>query len=315
MDKVVVTGGAGFIGSNLAERLADMGYHVVIVDNLSTGKLENINSILHNKNVHFVQGNILDLALLNQVFREVKFVFHQAALPRVPRSITDPLSSNEANITGTLNALLAARDNHVKKFIYASSSSVYGGNPILPHREDMMPNPLSPYALTKLTGEYYCTIFRNLFGLSTACLRYFNVYGPKQDPTSQYSTVIPAFVNRIYHNQPPVIYGDGEQSREITFVQDIVQANILAAGNNAEGIYNIGGGQTITINHLAEKILLLMKSNLKPVHKEPRLGDPRFTKADISRAKSFGYEPKWTVEEGLKLTLQDCLDVLRKEEG
>ena len=305
MKKVVVTGGAGFIGSHLAKELANRGYHVTIVDDLSTGKMENIEELLRKDNVDFIQGSITDLSLLQKHFQGMKYVFHQAALARVPRSIDDPLSTNEANITGSLNVLLAARDNLVKKVIYASSSSAYGGTPVLPQNETLPPNPLSPYALTKLAAEYYCEIFRQLYGLSTASLRYFNVYGPKQDPYSQYATAIAAFLGRISQNLPPIIYGDGEQSRDLTYVADVVQANILAAENNAEGVFNVGSGQGKTINQLASMMLEITGKDLKPIYQEPRVGDPRQTLADISKAKSFGYEPKYDLDAGLKQTIEE----------
>lgn len=303
MKKVIVTGGAGFIGSHLVEELVRQGYHVTILDDLSTGKLENIEELLRKDNLEFVQGSITDLSLLQKLFQAIKYVFHQGALARVLRGIEDPLATNEINIRGTLNVLMAAKENKVRKVIYASSSSIYGDTVSLPQREDMLPNPLSPYALSKLAGEYYCSIFRQIYGLSTVCLRYFNVYGPRQDPHSQYATVIPAFIGRISQNLPPVIFGDGEQSRDFTFIQDVVRANILAAENDAEGIYNIGSGRNITINRLAEIILNLIQKDLKPIHRQPRPGDPRHTLADISRAKSFGYEPKWKLEEGLEMVV------------
>jgi len=301
---VAITGGAGFIGSNLADELATSN-SVIIIDDLSTGKKENIARLIEKDNVTFTQGSILDLSLLQKLFQGVDYVFHLAALARVPRSIEDPLTTNEVNIKGTLSVLLAARDNRVRKVIYASSSSIYGDSPTLPQREDMSPSPRSPYALTKLAGEYYCNIFRQIYGLSTVCLRYFNVYGSRQDPQSQYATVIPAFIGRISQNLPPIIFGDGEQSRDFTFIEDVVQASILAAENNAEGVYNIGGGKSITINRLAEIILNLMQRDLEPVYEKPRPGDPRHTLADISEAKGFGYEPKWALEDGLRRTIKE----------
>ncbi len=303
--KVVVTGGAGFIGSHLAENLASRGYQVIILDDLSTGKLENIEGLLKKGNVEFVHGSITDLPLLQRLFKGVEHVFHQAALARVPRSIEDPVTTNEVNIKGTLSVLLAARENRVRKVIYAASSSVYGAAPTLPQKEDLPPNPLSPYALTKLAGEYYCEIFRQVYGLPTICLRYFNVYGSRQDPHSQYATVIPAFIDRISQNLPPIIFGDGEQSRDFTFIEDVVQANILATESDIEGIFNIGSAQSITINQLAEVILNLMQESLKPIHEEPRLGESRHTLADISKAKSLGYEPKWTLKEGLMKVIKE----------
>ncbi|MBA7469905.1 UDP-N-acetylglucosamine 4-epimerase [subsurface metagenome] len=305
MKKAVVTGGAGFIGSHLAEELARRDYRVIILDDLSTGRMENIKELLKKDNVKLIQASILDLNLVQKLFQGVDYVFHQAALPRVPRSIEDPLTTNEINIKGTLNVLLAARENRVRKVIYASSSSIYGGTPTLPQREDMPPNPLSPYALTKLAGEYYCNIFRQIYSLFTVCLRYFNVYGSRQDPHSQYATVMPAFIGRISQNLAPIIFGDGEQSRDFTFIEDVVRANILAAENNAEGVYNIGSGKSVTINRLAEIILSLMQKRLKPVHEKPRPGDARHSLADISKAKSFGYQPKWTLENGLRRTIKE----------
>ena len=302
--RIVVTGGAGFIGSNLVEELSTDNT-VLILDDLSTGKIENIEEVLAKDNVEFTRGSVTDLALLQKLFEGVDYVFHQAAIARVPRSIDDPLATNEVNVKGTLNVLLAARENGVSKVIYASSSSVYGNALSLPQREDMPPVPLSPYALTKLAGEYYCNIFRQIYGLPTVCLRYFNVYGSRQDPHSQYATVIASFIGRISQNLPPIIFGDGEQSRDFTFIEDVVRANILAAKTNAEGTYNIGGGQSITINQLVESILSLMGKDLQPIHDKPRLGDPRQTLADVSHAKSFGYEPKWTMEDGLKKTIEE----------
>ena len=305
MKRVVVTGGAGFIGSHLAEELVKQGYQVIILDDLSTGKLENIAELLNKDNVEFVRGSITELPLLQKHFQGVEYVFHQAALARVPRSIDDPLTTNEVNITGTLNILLASRDNGVKKVIYASSSSVYGDTDTLPQRENMPPNPMSPYALTKLAGEYYCNIFRQIYGLPTVSLRYFNVYGSRQDLKSQYATVIPAFIERISHGLPPIIHGDGEQSRDFTFIADVVRANILAAKNSAEGAYNIGCGKGTTINQVAESILNLTGKKLPPVHEKPRSGDPRHTLADVSRARGFGYEPEWIFEDGLKKIIED----------
>jgi len=305
MKKVVVTGGAGFIGSHLAEELARRGYQVNILDDLSTGRLKNIENLLRERGAEFIQGSITNLTLLRELFRDVKYVFHQAALSSVPRSIEDPLIANEVNIKGTLNVLMAARENRVGKVVYASSSSVYGDALTSPQGEDMPPNPLSPYALTKLAGEYYGNIFRQVYDLPTVCLRYFNVYGSRQDPQSQYAAVIPAFIERISQNLPPVIFGDGEQSRDFTFVQDVVRANILAALNDARGVYNIGSGKSVTINQLAKAILDLMHKDLRPIHEEPRPGDPRHTLADISKARSFGYESVWTLEDGLRETVRE----------
>lgn len=305
MRKTVVTGGAGFIGSNLAEELVARGYYVIVLDDLSSGKLGNIAELLKGKrgSIEFIQGSITDLPLLMKAFRGVEYVFHQAARARVPRSIKDPLKTNEININGTLNVLVAAKENDVCKVVYAASSSVYGNSPALPQREDFSPSPLSPYAVSKLTGEYYCNVFCHVYGLSTVSLRYFNVYGPKQDLDSQYATVIPAFINSLSQRTPPIIYGDGEQSRDFTFVKDIVRANLLAAENKADGVYNVGSGQNVTINQLFDTIASLMQEDLEPIHKEPRLSDPKHTLADISKAKEFGYQPEWNLQEGLAQTI------------
>jgi len=303
--KVVVTGGAGFIGSHLVEGLVRRGYDVTILDDLSTGKMDNIKGILNKPNVDFIQGSITNLALLQKLFQGTYYVFHQAAIPSVPRSVNDPKASHEVNVTGTLNVLLAARDNGIKKVIYASSSSVYGDTPTLPKVEDMIPNPQSPYAVTKLTGEYYCQVFRQVYNIPTVCLRYFNVYGPKQDPESQYAAVIPKFITSIINGQGPIIFGDGEQSRDFTYIKDVTEANILAAESDATGIFNIGNGKSITINQLAKlTINLLSNYSINPIHEEPRPGDIKDSLADITRAKTFGYSPKYDLEKGLYETVR-----------
>lgn len=329
MSKVVVTGGAGFIGSHLAEELARRGYQVTILDDLSSGKLENIVGLVRRPfsgedrrgsappenlsspspwksegdkggEVDFIQGSVTDLPLLQRLFPSIDYVFHQAAIPSVPRSIENPQASHEANVTGTLNVLLAARDNGVKKVIYASSSSVYGDTPVLPKREDMIPSPVSPYAVTKLAGEHYCRVFHEVYGLPTICLRYFNVYGPRQDPDSQYAAVIPRFIKKVSEGSPPIIFGDGEQSRDFTFIKDAVEANILAAESDATGIFNIGRGESTTINELARLVINIVGNKLEPIHQPPRPGDIRHSLADISKAKTFGYNAKYSLEEGLK---------------
>jgi len=305
MKKVAVTGGAGFIGSHLAEELAGRGYHVIVIDDLSTGKMANIEPLLKRVNVEFVQGCITDLPLLRNLFQGVYCVFHQAAIPSVPRSIDNPQATHNVNATGTLNVLLAARESGVKKVIYASSSSVYGDTPTLPKAEDMAPNPQSPYAVTKLTGEYYCQVFHQVYSLATVCLRYFNVYGPRQNPESQYAAVIPIFIKRAYENKPPIIFGDGEQTRDFTFVKDVAEANILVAESDASGVFNIGSGESITINQLASLSIKLMgKSDITPIYEEPRLGDIRDSLANIVRAGTFGYFPKYSLEEGLRETVR-----------
>jgi UDP-glucose 4-epimerase len=321
---VVVTGGAGFIGSHLTEELLKRRCKVIVLDDLSTGKLENIRLFIKKEgarstqdkpgeksrnSVEFVHGSLTDLPLVKNVLQGIDYVFHQAAIPSVPRSIENPQATHEVNITGTLNVLLAAKDNGVKKVIYASSSAVYGDTPTLPKTEDMSPNPQSPYAVTKLAGEYYCRVFHQVYGLPTVCLRYFNVYGPRQDPSSQYAAVIPAFIQKVLDSRQPIIFGDGKQTRDFTFVKDVVDANILAAETDAAGVYNIGRGERVSINRLAELVIKLVGNKVAPVHREPRLGDVRHSLADISRARQFGYNPKCSLEEGIRETIR----VMREE--
>jgi len=242
---------------------------------------------------------------LQTIFKDVDYVLHQAAIPSVPRSIKEPIASNNANINGTLNVLVAARDRNVKKVIYASSSSVYGDTPELPKREDMTPTPLSPYAVTKLTGEHYCNVFNEVYGLKTVALRYFNVYGPKQDPYSDYAAVIPKFVSRVLRDEPPLIYGDGQQTRDFTFVRDVVTANIRAMKSDATGVFNIASGNRITIQELAELVMKLMAKDLGVSFDEPRKGDVLHSLADVSKAKAgFGYEPGYRLETGLEETVK-----------
>lgn len=301
--KVVITGGAGFIGASLAKELA-ANNSVIIIDNLSAGKKENLTGLL-GENVKFVKGSISDLSLLKKLFRNVDFVFHQAAISSVPKSIEDPLATNETNVTGTLNVLLAARDSGIKKVIYASSTAVYGDTSTLPEREEMMPNPQSPYAITKLIGEYYCQVFQRVYGLPAISLRYFNVYGPKQDPNSEYAAVIPRFIKRASEGKPLIIFGDGEQTRDFVFVSDVVRANILAAESDANGVFNIGQGRRVTINELARLIIHIVNKDVGIIHQGVRVGDIRHSLADISKARLFGYEPQYDLEKGLKETLRN----------
>lgn len=298
---VVVTGGAGFIGSNLVEELAKE-HQVKVIDNLSTGHIENLDQI---RGVEFVRGSITDLDLLKEVFSDVDYVYHQAALPSVPRSIEDPISSNRVNIDGTLNVLVAARDCGAKKVVYASSSSVYGDTPTLPKREDMTPNPKSPYAATKLAGEYYCRIFSEIYGLKTASLRYFNVFGPRQDPKSQYAAVIPLFITRILNGKPPTIFGDGTQTRDFTFVKDVIQANIRAMESGAVGVFNVACGRQIVLNDLADEIMKITGIETEKVYEPHRAGDIKDSLAEISRAREMlGYEPKFDLNSGLVETIR-----------
>ena len=286
---VVVTGGMGFIGSHLAEKLLEDN-EVTIIDNESTGKIENIRHLLDHKNLTVIKGSIVDLNL-TEIFKDKDYVFHLAAIPSVPRSVKDPFSSNNSNVTGTLDVLIAAKDAGIKKVIFSSSSSVYGDTPTLPKREDMPINPMSPYAITKATGEMYCGVFQDLYGLPTVSLRYFNVFGPRQDPNSQYAAVIPKFITAILNDESPVIYGDGEQSRDFTFVKNVVDANILSRESKKTGIFNIACGRRITINQLADYINEILGKEIKSIHAEPRPGDIKHSLADISKAKEFGYNP------------------------
>ena len=304
---IAITGGAGFVGSSLAYELA-VNNNVIIIDDLSTGREENIADLIDKENVRFIRSSILDLHLLMEIFNSIDFVFHQAAIPSVPRSIEDPLSSNNVNITGTLNVLIAARDSKVKKVVFASSASVYGDTPTLPKKEDMPPNPKSPYALTKLAGEYYCGFFYQVYKLPTVCLRYFNIYGPRQDPNSQYAAVIPIFINLVRQGKPPILYGDGNKTRDFTFIRDAIQANIITAESNTTGILNIGTGCNTTISELAKAVIKNMGRDLKPIYKETRAGDVKDSLADISKAKAAGYEPQYGLEDGLQETIRWFLD-------
>ncbi len=298
--KVVVTGGAGFIGSNLAEELSNR-YEVTVLDDLSTGRESNLSGL----DVEFARGSILDTELLARTFRDARFVFHEGALPSVQRSVEDPARSNMVNVNGTLNVLLAARDAGVAKVLFASSSSVYGDTPVLPKVESMTPAPMSPYAVTKLTDEHYCRVFTALYGLPTVALRYFNVFGPKQDPASQYAAVIPNFITRILAGEPPVIHGDGRQTRDFTFVRDVVSANILAAESDAVGVFNVACQKRIDLLELAGTIMDLVGTRVDPIHEASRPGDVRDSLADISRASdAFGYAPRYTLTDGLKETIQ-----------
>lgn len=302
--KVVVTGGAGFIGSNIAKELA-IKNHVIAIDDLSTGDIKNIQDLIDSKKIEFIKGSITDLELLKKTFKNVDYVFHEAAIPSVPRSVKDPVRSNFVNVNGSLNVLIAARDNCVKKVVYASSSSVYGDTPTLPKKEDMKTYPLSPYAVSKLTAEYYCQVFANIYNLSTISLRYFNVYGPHQNPNSEYAAVIPKFIKSILNDKKPTIYGDGEQTRDFTYIEDVVNANIIAAESEQNGIFNIGGGKCTSIKELASIIMKICEKTLDLDYQQPRHGDIKHSLADISKAeKKLNYKPKFNLEDGLKETIK-----------
>jgi len=301
---VVITGGAGFIGSNIARTLA-ADNDVTVIDDLSTGNLENIKDLVDNQSITFVEGSITDLDLLNKTFKNVDYVFHEAAIPSVPRSIKDPIKSNYTNVNGTLNVLVAARDSGVEKVVYASSSSVYGDTPVLPKREEMTPSPLSPYAVSKLVGEYYCRVFTEVYGLPTVSLRYFNVYGPWQDPSSEYAAVIPNFISQVLNYKSPIVFGDGKQTRDFTFVRDVVNANTFAVKGKTCGVFNIASGERISINELAQLVMKITGKDIDVVYDDSRPGDIMHSLADISKAKEkFGYEPKFDLTEGLEETLK-----------
>jgi nucleoside-diphosphate-sugar epimerase len=304
--KYLVTGGAGFIGSNIVKKLLENGEFVRVVDNLITGKEENIKEFFGNKNFEFIRKDITDLKVCKDAVKDIDFVLHQAAVPSVQRSVEDPLTSNNANILGTLNMLLASKDAKVKKFVYASSSSIYGDNPELPKKEDFPVRPISPYALTKYAGERYCQIFWQIYGLPTVCLRYFNVFGPKQDPFSQYSAVIPKFIDCFLQEKRPVIFGNGEQSRDFTFVENVVQANLLAVNSNEKasgGVFNIACFNSTNLNQLVRYLQEITGKNLEPGYQPVRKGDVPHSLADISKAKNIlGYKPEINFKEGLQKT-------------
>jgi len=306
MSKVLVTGGAGFIGSNLTEELLKRGHLVRVLDDFSTGKRENLIFEKKYPSLEVIKGDLRDLRTCQKAVKGVEYVFHQGALPSVQRSVEDPETSNAVNVGGTLNILLAARDGGVKRVIYAASSSVYGDTPTLPKHEEMPANPLSPYALQKYVGEKYCRLFYQLYGLETISLRYFNIFGPKQDPNSLYSAVIPKFIDALLEGRSPVIFGDGEQSRDFTYIENVVQANLLAM--SAERLHgeaiNIACGKRISLNRLLNVLKEILGSKLLPVYEEARKGDVKHSLADIRRAKEMiKYEPKVGIEIGLKKTV------------
>jgi len=301
----LVTGGAGFIGSHIASALLAEGARVRVLDDLSTGHRENIDEI--GGDVDFIQGSVADEALLAKVLEGVELVFHEAAIPSVPRSVKVPQQTHVASVDGTFSLLLAARDQKVRRVVYAGSSSAYGDQPTLPKSEQMSPDPLSPYAVAKLVGEYYCRVFTRVYGLETVTLRYFNVFGPRQDPGSQYSGVVSRFISSLLSDERPVIYGDGEQSRDFTYIDNVVGANLKAAeASEASGkVINVANGMRITLNQLlAELKDLTGKHDVEAEYLEPRVGDVRHSLADISMARELlGYESKVDLREGLQRTI------------
>ena len=307
MANVLVTGGAGFIGSNLTEALLQKGHSVRVLDDFSTGKRENLIFDKKHRSLEMIEGDIRNLSTCQRAIKGMEVVFHQAALPSVQRSIEDPEISNAVNVGGTLNILLAAKEIGVKRVVYASSSSIYGDTPTLPKHEEMPSNPLSPYALQKYIGEQYCRLFYQLYGLDTISLRYFNIFGPKQDPNSVYSAVIPKFIDALLQGRAPIIFGDGEQSRDFTYIENVVQANLLAM--SAEHLHgeaiNIACGKRISLNQLVNVLKEILGAKQSPIHQEPRQGDVKHSLADIRKGKEIlNYEPKIGIEVGLKKTVE-----------
>jgi nucleoside-diphosphate-sugar epimerase len=309
MEKMVVTGGAGFIGSNLSEFLLNKGYAVTVIDNLSTGRKENFSGWAEKAGdqFQFIQTDINNTDQLREAFRGVTYVFHQAALPSVGRSIANPAATQYNNINGTLSVLLAARDAGVKRVVAASSSSIYGDHPGLPKKEELIGRVLSPYALSKFVTEEYLRLFYKLYGFETVALRYFNIFGPRQDPKSEYAAVIPRFATSLLAGKSPVIYGDGEQSRDFTFIANVLDANWRAATSPdvAGEAFNIACGERTSLNQLIEKLNKLLGRQIKPEYQEARKGDVRHSLADISKASGMlGYHPAVTLDQGLEKALE-----------
>jgi UDP-glucose 4-epimerase len=302
----LITGVAGFIGSSLARAVLERGGEVVGFDNFSTGKKENLTDVLDR--IKFHEADLLDLDALHRACEGVDYVFHEAAVPSVPRSVKDPIGNNRANVDGTLNVLVAARDAKVKRVVYAASSSAYGDTPTLPKREDMSPNPISPYATAKLAGEYYMTSFYRCYGLQTVCLRYFNVFGPRQDPSSPYSGVLAKFITQMLAGEQPTIFGDGKHSRDFTYIDNVVEANLLASqaesSEVAGRVFNVATAQRTELYETFELLKRLTGYSGDVKYAPERSGDVKHSLADISRAeKHLGYKPKVNFEEGLARTI------------
>jgi nucleoside-diphosphate-sugar epimerase len=307
---VLITGGCGFIGSHLVEALLQRGAVVRALDNLATGRLDNLNQARLQGGAPgrftLMEGDITDRKAVQEALQGVNYVLHQAALPSVQRSVEDPLSTNLINVEGTLNVLVAAREADVKRVVYASSSSVYGDSPTLPKIEDMPANPLSPYAVSKLSAEAYCRAFTRVYGLETVSLRYFNVFGPRQDPASPYAAVVPRFIDALLHQQRPVIYGDGKQSRDFTYIENVVQANLLAMTASGVGgeAFNIACGESVSLLTVLQLLAELSGQPFNPEYQAPRAGDVRHSLADIAKAERLlGYHPVVPFREGLRQTL------------
>ena len=308
--KYLVTGGAGFIGSNIVKELLRRKEQVRVLDNFATGKRQNLFEFKNNPNFELIEGDLRSFHIVRNAVKGMDFILHQGALPSVPRSINDPITTNDVNILGTLNILEAAKEFGVKRVVYASSSSVYGNSATLPKVEDMPLQPLSPYALSKYTGERYCQIYYKIYGLETVVLRYFNVFGPNQDPTSEYSAVIPKFIKLMKENKQPIIYGDGTQSRDFTYVANVAEANLLACNaDNAVGeVFNIACGKRYTVLQLVETINKILGKNIEPVFEKERIGDVKHSLAGIKKAKRIlGFSVNCRFEEGLEKLIESLL--------
>lgn len=315
MKKFLVTGGAGFIGSNIVKYiLANNKGEVRILDDLSSGKMKNIEPVMDS--IEFVKGDIRDKKCVRQAVKNIDYILHLAAIPSVPRSVAYPDITNDVNINGILNLLIAARDADVERFVFSSSSSIYGDSEVMPKLETMTPNPISPYGIHKLTGEYYCKVFYQLYGLKTVALRYFNVFGPSQDPKSEYAAVIPKFITMVLHAHNPTIFGDGEQTRDFTFVENVIKANLLSCETENKkafgNFFNIACGAKISLNDLVKMINTVLDKNIEPVYLDPRQGDIKHSLAGVAKAEDIlGFIPQIALEQGLKLTI----DWYRKQNG
>jgi nucleoside-diphosphate-sugar epimerase len=304
--KYLVTGAAGFIGSNITRRLLKDNCEVRGFDNFSTGKRKNLEDLEKKDNFEFIEGDLKNPDEIKEAVKNIDIILHEAAVPSVQRSVENPAFVNDSNINGTLNLLIAAKEEKVRRLVYASSSSIYGFNEKLPKREDMPAEPISPYALSKYTGERYCRIFSEIYNLPTICLRYFNVFGPHQDPNSEYSAAIPKFINLMLEDKQPIIFGDGEQSRDFTYVENIVEANILAVKSDISGeVFNIACGERVSLKEVVRILNKILNKNITPVFKEGRIGEVKHSLADISKARNkIGYEPEYKFAEGIRRTVE-----------